>query len=125
MIISPFNQFSSSIEQIEVHDINRSALDRIDTHVTVDCIVKRRDSMAEAVAEGEDYNNATSIHFRQEDAAYIQVGRYVKLDGKLRSIIQVRDGRDFGLGLSIFPYAFIGNDILEQDENTWGDDVSS
>lgn len=125
MIISPFEQFPNSIEQIEVHTINRSALVQTDTFVTVDCIVKRRNSMAEAVAEGEDYNNATSIHFKQVDAAQIKVGKFVKLDGKLRSIIEVRDGKDFDLGTSIFPYAFIGNDILEQSENEWGEDVSS
>jgi len=125
MIISPFEQFPSSIEQIEVHTINRSALIRTDTFVTVDAIVKRRNSMTEAAAEGEDYNNSTSIHFRQSDASHIQVGKYVKLDGKLRSIIQVRDGKDFDLGQSIFPYAVIGNDILEQPENVWGSDVSS
>lgn len=125
MIISPFEQFPNSVEEIEVHTINRSALVQTDTYVTVDCIVKRRDSMTEAVAEGEDYNNATSIHFKQADAAQIQVGKFVKLDGKLRSIIQVKDGKDFQLGQSMFPYAFIGNDILEQTENTWGEDVSS
>lgn len=125
MIISPFEQFANSIEPIEVHDINRSALDQTDTFVTVNCIVKRRDSMTEAIAEGEDYNNATSIHFKQADADYIKVGKFVKLDGKLRSIIEVRDGKDFGTGSSMFQYAFIGNDILEQTENEWGSDVSS
>ena len=121
MIISPFEQFANSIEQIEVHTINRSALDRTDTFVTIDAIVKRRDSMAEAVAESEDYNNATSIHFRQSDAQYIEVGKYVKLDGRLRTIVEVRDGKDFDLGVSIFPYAFLGDDILnEPTETEWG-----
>lgn len=119
-----FKLFKKSIEKVDVKNTPRGTLSSGTPtfSVNIDAIVKRRKQFSEAVAESEDYNDNTTIHFRQSDAQYIEVGNYVKIDGDWHTIIEVKDGKDFDLGVSRFPYCKIGNDIVEFTEDpVWGE----
>lgn len=90
-------------------------------NVEIDAIVKRRKLMAGAIENSEDRNNRTTVHFRQNDAQYIAVGNYVQVDGEWHSILQVRDGKDFGQGKSKFIYVFLDNDVVKfEADPVWG-----
>lgn len=122
-----FSLFPNSIEQVVVKSIDRGALDPSATfEVTLNAIVKRRKSMAEATNESEDYQNNTTIHFMQKDVQYIAVGNYVKIDDEWHSIIDLKDGKDFNSGASEFVYATIGNDIIDTgNDPVWSVGVSA
>lgn len=117
-----FKLFKKSIEQVQVKKAPRGTLEPETAvfDVTVDAIVKRRKLMADSVENSEDYANNTTIHFRQSDAQYIEVGNYVNIDGSWHSILQVRDGKDFAQGNSKFIRVFLDNDIVTFDtEPVW------
>lgn len=117
-----FKLFKKSIEPIQVRKTPRGTLDisEAEFDVTIDAIVKRRNLMSGAIEDSEDRNNRTTIHFRQKDAQYIEVGNYVNVDGNWHSILQVRDGKDFGQGKSKFVYVFLNNDIAKfESDPVW------
>lgn len=107
-----FKLFANSIEQVAVKKTKRGTFtdDVVYSH-TLDAIVKRRDSMAEAVQDGEDRNTQTTIHFRASDSQYIEEGNFVQIDGKWRVLELNKDGKDFAKGASQFIKAYLGNQI--------------
>lgn len=118
-----FKLFKKSIEQVNVKKTPRGTLDGgTDIYnVTVDAIVKRRTMTDEAVAESEDYNSNTTVHFRPTDAQYIELGNYMNVDGNWHSIIEIKDGKDFDKGKTKFLYCTLGNDIVTfTDDPIWG-----
>lgn len=118
-----FNLFKNSIEQVNVKKTPRGTYDGgTDVYnVSLDAIVKRSTVMAEAVAESEDRNNRTSVHFRPTDKQYIDEGVFVEIDGKWHSIQEVRDGKNFHTGKTEFLYVFLDNDIAKfTNEPVWG-----
>lgn len=119
-----FKLFKKSIEQVRVKNTPRGTYDRQEPsfNVTLDAIVKRRNTMAEAVSESEDYNSNITVHFKPKDAQYIKIGNFVEIDSEWKSIIEIRDGKDFDKGQTKFLYVVLGNDIIpETDEPIWGD----
>ena len=114
-----FKLFKHSIEQVKVKNTDRAAISKPqpDIEVTIDAIVKRRKSMATAIETSEDYNDATTIHFRQSDAQYIKIGYYVEIDGKWHSIKEVKDGKNFHTGATEFLLATVDNDIVPAEED--------
>lgn len=123
-----FKLFKHSIEQVDVKNMPRGTYEpeAPTFNVSLDAIVKRRNAFAEEVAESEDKQSRTTIHFRATDAQYIAVGNYVKIDGDWHSIIEVRDGKDFDKGTSKFLYVIVGDDILQvDDEPVWGEVISA
>ena len=118
-----FKLFKNSIETVSVKKTPRGTLEGgTDVfNVKLDAIVKRRNLMAEATNESEDYSNNTSIHFKQSDAQYIEVGNYVKIDGEWHSILEVKDGKDFDKGVSKFIFVRLNNDVVTfNDDPIWG-----
>lgn len=121
-----FKLFKKSIEKVGVKNTPRGTMtpEAPSFNVELDAIVKRRNSMAEAVASSEDRNSATTVHFKASDAQYIQVGNYVKIDGLWRTIEQVNDGKDLDQGVSKFVLATVGDDIVEGDDPNWNGAIS-
>lgn len=122
-----FKLFKNSIEPVKVMKTKRGTLNQDVVYTqTLEAIVKRRNAMAEAVNEGEDRNTTTTVHFRPEDAQYIEVGNFVNIDGAWQVIERIRDGKDFDKGKTAFIYAFLGDEIFQlNDEPIWGDGVSA
>lgn len=119
-----FKLFKKSIEQINVKKAPRGTLEGgTDVfNVTLDAIVKRRNLMAEAAQESEDYNNNTTVHFRSTDEQYIEVGNYVQIDGEWHSILGVNDGKHFVQGKSKFLRVTLDNDVVTfTDDPVWGE----
>jgi len=114
-----FKLFKHSIEQVKVKNTDRAAISKPqpDIEVTIDAIVKRRKSMATAIETSEDYNDATTIHFRPTDAQYIKIGYYVEIDGEWHTIKEVKDGKNFHTGATEFLLATIDNDIVPAEED--------
>lgn len=118
-----FRLFKKSIKKVNVKNAPRGTYERESPtfNVSIDAIVKRRNTLAEAVSESEDYNSNTTVHFRLKDAQYIKIGNYVQVDNEWKSIIEIRDGKDFSTGKTKFLYVVLGNDIIpETDEPIWG-----
>lgn len=118
-----FKLFKNSVETVRVKVQPRGTFEQSTptSIVSIDAIVKRRKGFTEEQAEAEDYSNATSIHFKQEDAEHIKIGNFVEIDDEWHSIITLRDGKDFDRGVSKFPYAIIGDDIVpDTEEPVWG-----
>ena len=122
-----FKLFKKSIETVAVKNTPRGTLtpEAPSFNVNLDAIVKRRNSMAQAVADSEDRNTATTIHFRASDSQYIKVGNYVQIDGLWRTIEQVKDGKDFDKGVSKFVLATVGDDIVEGNDPNWNEVISA
>jgi hypothetical protein len=122
-----FKLFKNSIESVKVMKTERGTLNQDVVYTqTLEAIVKRRNAMAEAVNESEDRNSTTSIHFRPADAQYIEIGNFVQIDGAWQVIERIRDGKDFDKGKTDFIYAFLGDEIIQlNDEPIWGDMVSA
>lgn len=118
-----FKLFKKSIEPVMVTKVPRGTFDieEAEFTVTVDAIVKRRNLMAGSVENSEDYSNNTTVHFRQEDAEYIEVGNYVKIDNQWHSILPVKDGKDFDQGKTKFLYVFLNTDVATFTKDpVWG-----
>lgn len=109
-----FKLFKKSIEKVRVSNTPRGTLEpQTGTfNVEVDAIVKRRNSIAGAVAESEDKETDTTIHFRPSDVQYVKPGNYVLLDGTWHSILQVNNGEDFGRGKLRFLRATVSSETL-------------
>lgn len=117
-----FKLFKKSIEQVQVSTADRGELpqDQPSVAATIDAIVKRRKTLAEAVNESEDNESRITLHIRQSDAQYGVVGNYMNIDGEWHSIVEVRDGKDFSQGKSNFVYIVLGNDIYQPNkEHIW------
>lgn len=122
-----FKLFAKSIESIEIKKTSRGALTNAIVYSnTVECIVKRRSGMSKQTADSEDHSNSTTIHFRASDAMFVEVGNFVKIDNGWRSIIGIKDGKDFDRGTSIFILATVGDDIIPMvsDDPNWSEDLS-
>jgi len=117
-----FKIFKKSIEPVQVMKMPRGTLD-IGTatfNETLDAIVKRRNLMAGSVENSEDYSNNTTIHFRTKDAAFIEEGNYVQIDGKWHSILQDRPGKHFVQGKVKFIRVFLDTDVAKfESDPVW------
>lgn len=110
-----FKLFKKSIEEVQVMKLPRGTFSNETPvyDVTLKAIVKLRDGMAEAIENSEDKNNTSSVHFKIEDAAYVEVGNFVKVQGEWRTIERIRWAKDFDTGKDKFLYAFVGTDIFK------------
>lgn len=109
-----FKLFKNSIEQVTVKKTKRGALAASTVYSqTVDAIIKRRNGMQEAIANSEDRETQTTVHFRASDAQYIEDGNFVLIDGKWRVIERHNDGKRFTQGSSKFIRAWVGDQIAE------------
>ncbi len=124
-IFKLFNKASEPIEIVKIN--NRSSLVQTKVYdVTLRAIVKRRLSMDATSYGAEDKQYHTSIHFKIDDAQYIEVGNYVKIDGLWHTVKTVRNGKDFCTGESDFIYAEIDNDDVKLDDQSkgWSDNAA-
>ena len=122
MLADIFDAFGNSIEQVKVRKTKRGAIDdEVIYTQTLDAIVKRRDTMITETENSEDRNSQTTIHFKPADKQYIQLGNFVEIDSKWRSIVSVVDGYDFDEGELKFVRTEVGNDIVEPTADPdWG-----
>lgn len=117
-----FNLFANSLETVAVKQAVRGTMGvPTGTSVNLQAVVKRRNSMAEATNQSEDYNNQTTIHFKASDKEYINIGAFAQVDGEWHTIEQVRDGKNFDTGKTEFYKAYLANDIQPTtDDPVWG-----
>lgn len=126
MAVDIFNLFANSLETVAVKQAVRGTMGvPTGTSVNLQAIVKRRNSMAEATNQSEDYNNQTTIHFKASDKQYINVGAFAQVDGEWHTIEQVRDGKNFDTGKTEFYKVYLADDIQPTtDDPVWGGGTS-
>ena len=123
-----FKRFKKSIERVEVSDKPRGTLETEPATFTVelDALIKRKSGMVQGANDGEDRESRTNFHFRPSDAAYIEVGNYIKLDGSWCSIENIDIMQNFRTGKVYAVYAEIADDIVPiNDEPVWGVTLSA
>ena len=121
MLLDIFKRYKKSIEVVEISDTARGVGKIPVVVASCDSIIKRKSGMTGSTANSEDHESRTNFHFRAEDAQYIKVGNYIKLDGSWRSIESIDVGKNPRTNKVHFIYAEVADDILPtNDEPVWG-----
>lgn len=113
-----FRLFKASLETVLVKKDQRGLMSFVAPDIaTTKALVKRRNSMENSVQTSEDFNSRTTIHFKPSVKAYMVPGNFVQIDGVWRTMLEVKEGKNFNNGKVEFYLVKVDDDILPTDDS--------